>query len=521
MNYPLIIGIQSGFTLLLITLFLIFRYRIKREVGANSSLTEQIKNKEGELSSIKKEFINSKTIFKDLENEIKIKNEEIDKATAYLKKISPLIHKDKKEYQQFNEETSKLQNLQKNASQLVKDVRMASEQLGKTSSQIQLKRQELKKETDNLNKMMSRIDLYSQLDEYVAYGHFEEPDYLYETSARFTEEIKRIREKQKELLKTKNAITYPDSLTISVDPKEDKKILTGQINLMLTAFNINCDLLISKVKPSNFARTLEQIEKLAEKLEKSAASFHCGFNTEYVKIKYEECRLQYQYSLKNQEEKEEQRLIKERMREEVKAQKEYERAIAIAEKEERMYRKMLEKAKESLGKATEDERIVAEQRIEDLEQQLAEAIKKEERAKSLAEQTRRGHVYVISNVGSFGEGVYKIGLTRRLDPLDRVKELGDASVPFKFDVHAIIYADDAPALESSLHQEFKHRRVNAVNFRKEFFEVDLPEIKAAAESIVGNEIDFQTTMLAEEYNETKRLQRDFTAGPKRIIATKK
>jgi hypothetical protein len=157
------------------------------------------------------------------------------------------------------------------------------------------------------------------------------------------------------------------------------------------------------------------------------------------------------------------------------------RAVAEAEKEEKMYRDLLARAREELGKASEEERLAAEQRIADLEQQLAEAKAKEQRAKSMAEMTRRGHVYVISNIGSFGEIVYKIGLTRRLDPMERVKELGDASVPFSFDVHALIYTEDAPALEAALHREFTDRRVNAVNLRKEFFKTDLASIKEAAE----------------------------------------
>src|SRR5690606_16842858 len=131
---------------------------------------------------------------------------------------------------------------------------------------------------------------------------------------------------------------------------------------------------------------------------------------------------------------------------------------------------------------------------------------KGERAKSLAEQTRRGHVYVISNIGSFGENVYKIGMTRRLDPLDRVKELGDASVPFYFDVHAIIFADDAPALETALHRKFRPHRVNAVNLRKEFFRIDLKHIQKAVEELSDEEADFTTTIAAEEYFETKRLR---------------
>lgn len=352
---------------------------------------------------------------------------------------------------------------------------------------------------------MGDIDLYSRLDEYTSHGHFEMPQYLYETSTRFAEEIKDIRQQQKDMIRDKTAITFLESTVISKDKSFNNKILSGQVKLMLTAFNIECDMLIGKVSPSSFGRTLERIEKLANTLEKSAATFECGFDIEYVELKFEECKLQYQYTLKKQEEIAEQKLIKEQIREEQRAIKEFEKAIAEAEKEEKMYRNLLEKAQQELAKATDQERSEMEQRIAILEQQLAEAEAKEERAKSMAEQTRKGHVYVISNIGSFGEDVYKIGLTRRLEPMDRVKELGDASVPFPFDVHAMIYTDDAPALETALHREFHSKRVNAVNLRKEFFNVDLMAIQDAVGRIAGIDADFKMTALAEDYYESLRL----------------
>lgn len=406
----------------------------------------------------------------------------------------------------IDSETKELQALKKNADQLETQLHDASDQLRQVSSSIETKTGELASLNEKLQKTMSKIDLYSRVDELVEYGQFDEPEYLYETSARFAEEIRRIREQQKELIKNNNAVTYPGSVTISGNEGHDKKILDGQIKLMLAAFNIDCDLLIGKVSPSNFPRTLERIEQLAATLERSAASLRCGFNLDYVALKYEECRLQYQFKLKKQKEEEEQRLIREQMREEQRAIKEYERAVTEAEKEERMYREMLQKARKELEQATADERLAAEQRIAELERQLADAEDKGQRAKSMAEQTRRGHVYIISNVGSFGNNVYKIGLTRRLEPLDRVKELGDASVPFPFDVHAMIYSEDAPALETALHREFARRRINAVNLRKEFFRVDLNTIKGAVEKLADGNVDFKMTALAEEFYETKRLQ---------------
>lgn len=139
--------------------------------------------------------------------------------------------------------------------------------------------------------------------------------------------------------------------------------------------------------------------------------------------------------------------------------------------------------------------------IEMLERDLATARAKVERARAMAERTRSGYVYIISNIGSFGEGVVKIGLTRRLDPLDRVRELGDASVPFIFDVHAMIYSDDAPALERALHAEFESTRINSQNFRKEFFRASLEDVEAAVQRLAP-QASFFKDIEAQEYRET-------------------
>lgn len=377
----------------------------------------------------------------------------------------------------------------------------------KSDLESDISKLELEKSAKNtdLLKILSRIDLYSRVDEFTKVGHFEEPNYLYETSLRYSNEIKEVRESQREFIKQKKAVTYPDDLILCSDKTLNKKILEGQVNLLLLAFNMECDFLIEKVSPSSLARTLEQIENKAEQLEKSCASLKCGFSIDYVELKFKECELQYEYKLKKQAEQEEQRLIREQMREEARVQKQYEDAIKDAEREELLFRRLLERAREELEKATGNEYGLTLAKISELEARLKEAEEKGQRAKSMAEQTRRGFVYVVSNIGSFGEGVYKIGLTRRLDPQERIDELGGASVPFRFDVHAMCYSEDAPALENTLHKYFSNRRLNAVNLRKEFFRVSLEEIESAVTGILGTDIDFKKAVKAEDYYETRRL----------------
>ncbi|WP_299021948.1 DUF4041 domain-containing protein [uncultured Photobacterium sp.] len=443
--------------------------------------------------------------YKSLDEALTKTQKELESLEQTNESVKQSTESARKELEAINTETAELQALKGQDDSLklsIQEQQAHFETIQNTLSELNAK---IEKGELDLNELMGDIDLYSRLDEYTAHGHFEIPQYLYETSSRYAEEIKDIRQQQKDMIKDKTAIIFPETTVISNDKSFNKKILNGQVKLMLTAFNIECDMLIGKVSPSSFGRTLERIEKLANNLEKSAATLECGFDLDYIELKFEECKLQYQFTLKKQEEIAEQKLIKEQIREEQRAIKEFQKAIADAEKEEKMYRNLLDKAQQELAKATEQERSDMEQRIAILEQQLAEAEAKEERAKSMAEQTRKGHVYVISNIGSFGEDVYKIGLTRRLEPMDRVKELGDASVPFPFDVHAMIYTDDAPSLETALHREFHAHRVNAVNLRKEFFSVDLDEIKQAVEKIAGVEAEFKMTALAEDYYESLRL----------------
>lgn len=175
-----------------------------------------------------------------------------------------------------------------------------------------------------------------------------------------------------------------------------------------------------------------------------------------------------------------QELEREKEREEREAQREYERAIKKALKDEEKAQEALEKKKRELADEQTQEKILKlQEQIQGLEKALVDARELRERAMSMAQQTKIGYVYVISNIGSFGKDVYKIGMTRRLDPMERVLELSNASVPFPFDVHTFIYSEDAPALEADLHRFFDSKKVNSINYRKEYFHVTLDEIKEA------------------------------------------
>jgi multidrug efflux pump subunit AcrA (membrane-fusion protein) len=248
------------------------------------------------------------------------------------------------------------------------------------------------------------------------------------------------------------------------------------------------------VRFDNVLKVEDLIRKAFERINKLGKEKHAYITDAYLDLKLKEVRLAYEFQERKQQEVEEQRAIREQMREEERARRELERAQLEAEREAERYAKALEKAQAEAERTTgaKYEKMLLE--IEQLKARLAEATANQERAKSQAELTRSGYVYVISNLGSFGENVYKIGMTRRLDPMDRVVELSDASVPFPFDVHAMIYSEDAPGLENALHRTFHYRRLNLVNLKKEFFRVTLDEITVIAKQ---HRADVHFTLAAE------------------------
>ena len=205
------------------------------------------------------------------------------------------------------------------------------------------------------------------------------------------------------------------------------------------------------------------------------------------------------------------------MREEEKAQKEFERAVKQVEKEKEYYNQALRLAEAKYAAASIEERLRFKNDIDNLKEKLSEAEERGKRALSMAQQTKIGNIYVVSNLGAFGDNIYKIGMTRRLDPMDRVKELSDASVPFVFDVHAIIRSDNAPELEKKLHNYFDKNRVNKVNNRKEFFNIDLKDAEAVINSY-GGKIEYTRAFVfekeAKEYRETLELLKLENSKPK-------
>jgi len=305
---------------------------------------------------------------------------------------------------------------------------------------------------------------------------YKEPEFELDNHADYVFAIKKLREEQKEMVRTKGAVICHTEWEVGGSKRDGKTAINRLIRLTLRAFNNECDLMIKNITWKNAERTKEKIWRLAEILNGLNESMHVTIEVNYIDLKIQETELVNQEKLKKEEEKERLRAQRELEREEAKAQREYLAEVKRQERLEKDKEIALKAAKERLLIASEEHRAAVEKEIEKIEVELTEAIIAKGRMLSMSEQTRIGHVYIISNRGSFGDRMVKIGMTRRLEPLDRVKELGDASVPFPFDVHAIIFSEDAPKLEKYLHKAFEEKRVNKVNSRKEFFHANLDEI---------------------------------------------
>lgn len=266
--------------------------------------------------------------------------------------------------------------------------------------------------------------------------------------------------------------------------------------------------LLNKLTISNVDSTREKIIRTFDKINKLFKNDGAQLKKELLELKLEELELNYSYIVKVNDEKEQQKAIKEQMIEEEKVRREIEREKKRIDKEERQFNSEITKLMTYMQKSNSDvEKELYADKIQELENKLKELETVKENVLQRELNTRAGYVYVISNIGSFGEDVYKIGMTRRLEPMDRVKELSSASVPFEFDVHAMIFSDDAPTLENQLHTHFRSCEVNKVNQRKEFFKVSLDEIEKVVLENYNGTVTFTKLANAEQYRRSLELSK--------------
>lgn len=324
-----------------------------------------------------------------------------------------------------------------------------------------------------------------------------EPHFDFTDSEQFKAAIVEVREAQKAKVSAGSAVVCRTEWSVDGSRSKGKTMTGRNIRLTLRAFNNECDAAIANTRWNNANAMEKRIIRAKEQIDKLNESNQITITSDYLTLKLRELRLTHECREKLKQEREERTEMARLAREEQRLLREMEEA----QRDQEHYEKLLAKAKVEAASVAGQKLEAFSEQIRLLERDLAEAQAKAARAQALAEKTSSGYVYIISNVGSFGEDVVKIGLTRRLDPLDRVKELGDASVPFVFDTHAIIYSDNAPALERALHAEFEAFRINTQNFRKEFFRVSLRDVEEAMGRLAP-EAPFFRDIEAQEYRET-------------------
>lgn len=303
-----------------------------------------------------------------------------------------------------------------------------------------------------------------------------------------------------------------EALIVTSD-QASKRVVDSQKKQILRCFNSECTSIIESVTANNVDTARAKLQRAFDALNKIFAVDGVQLSEDIFSLKLEELSLVYAYMLKVEEEKETKKAIREQMVEEEKVRREIEKAKQKIEKEESQFSNEVKKLMGYLQKSKDDiERKLYTDKIAELEAKLRDLAKDKENVLEREQNTRAGFVYIISNIGAFGEKVFKIGMTRRLDPMERIAELSSASVPFPFDVHALIFSDDAPALEAILHRHFQNDQVNKVNVRKEFFRVDLESIKKVVLENHNATVHFVDIPDATEYRETLRIEQERSCG---------
>ncbi|OFN02795.1 hypothetical protein HMPREF2626_01420 [Aerococcus sp. HMSC062A02] len=312
------------------------------------------------------------------------------------------------------------------------------------------------------------------------------------TSSELKNEFEKIKLKEKEISKGIANQNTPNK-------KHNKQITR--------AFNAEADHQISNVTTKNIDTVRKRIVRSFEQLNKLYEIDSVSLPKKFLDIKLEKLELAYRYQVARMTEKELLKAKKEEIREQQRAEQELQAKKKKIEKDEKQFNNELSRLMKYMSQSSNDvETQIYADKIKELQAKIDELTAEKEKVSNLEATPKAGFVYIISNIGSFGENIFKIGMTRRLEPMDRINELSSASVPFPFDVHALIFTEDAPALENSLHQYFRDNEVNKVNHRKEFFKTDIESIK----ELVHKEYDQTATFIespeAEQYYETLNIE---------------
>lgn len=374
---------------------------------------------------------------------------------------------------------------------------------------LTLARQEKEKELDGLKQQIGLLRgqvLVLEEDLLLESFALYKPKFSFTSSAEYKSRLELVRSRQKEMIKSGMAATGNENWTVNNSASEGKKLVKDMIKLVVRSFNNEADYCVDNVKFNNIELGEKRIQQSFDALNKLGRIMSVRISEQYRSLKLEELHLAHEYQVKKQAEKEEQRKLREELREQQKLEQEIRAAREKIAKERRHFEGALKDLNRRIQEARDPaELLVLQQRMAEVNAQF-EALDSEEKAIDYRESNAKaGYVYVISNIGAFGEGIFKIGMTRRLEPLERIDELGDASVPFCFDVHALVFSENAPHLEAKLHERFQGTRLNKINARKEFFRANIDEIEAVIRANYDSAVEIIRDAAAEQFRESLKL----------------
>lgn len=416
--------------------------------------------------TVKKEFVFKFKTIENTENEIKRLEKE------YLEKTVDLEDSYNEKSFKLEEEYSKLQaDKDKSYKQTLKNI------------------EDLKNDFEKLKKE------YNELQAEIVYQYDNTKDYSDITSEEIKNELAMLKLREKDLIKEKRAFKSENI--------GSNKVLNARLKQITKCFSAETTDILNKLTLANADKSRERIIKSFETVNKAFDVDGVQLDKNILELKLDELAINNELTKKLEQEKIIRQEQREMLKEEEKVRREIEREKAKIEKEEKQFNSEITKLMAYMQKSVSDiEKQLYIDKIKELEDKLTLLEKDKKNVFDREQNTRAGYVYIISNIGSFGEEIYKIGVTRRLEPMDRIKELSSASVPFNFDVHAMIFSDDAPGLENVLHTHFRNKAVNKINPRKEFFNVDLQEVKDLVLEYHNNTVEFAMKPEAFEYRES-------------------
>lgn len=364
---------------------------------------------------------------------------------------------------------------------------------------------ELSQRKSELSDIQNEILLANDVLELQEFGFFER-QYKFSDSTKYKEALDNLRNYQKDLVRSGQAGRIIVPMLLNDNKSKGRAMQNQLIKATIRGFNGEADALLVKVTVSNVEKKIQALKHAFQQLNKMYSRNQIEITVPYLNLKIEELNLAAEFELQKQEEKELLREQREKEREDKKLQAEIKAKRKQIEKDREHFKNMITKVTELLKEAKSDEVDELMRQLTEYQDKLSELDEIEEDIDYREGHATAGYVYVISNIGSFGEDVYKIGVTRRLEPLERIRELSSASVPFQFDVHALIFSEEAFALETELHNQLANYKVNKVNGRKEYFRVPFEKIKELLDKHEELTVELNENAEAFEYRQTKAIE---------------